>query len=342
MSAAVQIETTVASFPDTSLSLYAVNGGPSKKAILESVSAIAGVDYGKPSAARRPSFPGPNPVSIDRGDIAKLTAQPYMMSEKTDGVRAALAVHDIGGVHLGSLFDRTVTTPYVFSVKHMPRTLYQGSLFDGELVFDRIENAWVYLIFDAFQVAGVPVFHLPFTQRLTAVQRSLQVYSHDPEYDTACIRVKQFLPFHRECLAPYRTHEALMKQRYAVDGLILMPEHDHVVYGRHDNLLKLKQIHSVDFVFRNGKLHIFDETTRRHRIHGTPSVESKHIGRDGDIVECILESLHTPTVWTIVKVRTDKKNANNKLTLNKTILNMQENLSLDVLLDELFAEKNIV
>ena len=35
-------------------------------------------------------FPGPNPVSLDRGTLGRLMAEPYYVCEKTDGVRCAL------------------------------------------------------------------------------------------------------------------------------------------------------------------------------------------------------------------------------------------------------------
>lgn len=324
----MNITTLPATFPDTSLETHQFT-----EKVKASIHAILGDITGRKSSN---IFPGPNPVSIDRGDFTKLSQQPYAIAEKTDGVRALMLICDIEDQHIGALFDRRVDTPYVATIKHMPRSLYQGTVLDGEIVFDHVDNTFVYLIFDAYQVSGVPVFHLPFSERLLAVKRSLLAYTPTPAHDTILLRIKTFLPLVPGICRSYADHLGQVHARYKIDGVIFMPELDPVVYGRHDNLLKLKQVHSVDFLCRKGKLLIYDETTKRHRVIGTPTECTKHRAmRDGDIVECVLPSLDTPEAWDVIKVRTDKNKANNKFTLDKTLLNIREGLSLDSVCKEL-------
>ena len=276
-------------------------------------------------------FPGPNPVSIERADYPKLRSQPYHITEKTDGVRALMMVTDLDDVHLAIVFDRTLT-PYLFPIREMPRALYQGTVFDGEIVYDKLDARWVYLCFDAINIAGVPVFHLPFSQRLKHIATSLQFYKDSPT-DAGIIRPKMFLPCVKEITPAFTAHVETMKTHYDVDGVIFQPERDRVMYGRHDNLLKLKTTHSVDFLVKNGKLNIFDETARRNKVIGLPGGPLKHLATEGSIVECVQAKDGS---WDVVYVRTDKHTSNNKFTMEKTILNATEALTLHEVLQGAF------
>lgn len=279
------------------------------------------------STARYP-FPGPNPVSIERADFPKFRAQPYHITEKTDGVRAMLCVTRWKDIDVACIFDRTFT-PHLFPIVLMPRAMYQGTVFDGEIVFDAIEKRWTFLIFDAICAAGVPIFHLPFAQRLQAIATSLTHYAPTPSHDIGTLRLKTFMPFVREVEPAFLAHVDAAKMRYGVDGVIFMPERDRVIYGRHDNLMKLKQTHSIDFVVKNGRLNIYDETTRRNKPIGAATGSNAHLATEGAIVECVLDPASKKTeLWHVLGVRTDKTTSNNKFTFEKTMINVSEALTL--------------
>lgn len=277
-------------------------------------------------------FPGPNPVSIERADYPKFREQPYHITEKTDGVRALMMITDIDDTHLVVVFDRTLT-PYLFPIHEMPRALYQGTLFDGEIVYDKVDSKWVFLCFDAINIAGVPVFHLPFSERLCSISKSLHFYKDSPS-DPGIIRPKMFMPLVPEIEPAFGAHVDSMRERYDVDGVIFQPEMDRVIYGRHDNLLKLKSTHSVDFLVKNGKLNIYDETNKRNKVIGVPSGPQAHLATEGAIVECVPDG-HGQ--WHVLHVRADKHTSNNKLTLEKTLLNAKEALTLRDVLQGAFA-----
>lgn len=302
----------------------------------EIVARYAGVQKQRAGKATKYPFPGPNPVSIERADYPKFRAQPYHITEKTDGVRAMLCVTEWNGVHVACLFDRTLT-PHLFPIHHMPRALYQGTLFDGEIVYDTIDSQWVFLIFDAIAISGVPVFQLPFTERLHAIATSLTHYVPMPSNDQGLMRVKTFLPCVREVAPAFKAHVDAVSARYGTDGVIFMPELDRVMYGRHDHLMKLKTEHSIDFVVKNGKLHIYDETVRRNKVIGTPTGPNAHLATDGAIVECVLDPASKKhELWTVICVRTDKTTSNNKFTFEKTLMNISEALTLDEVLHGAF------
>lgn len=302
---------------------------PHARYILDYIAHLTGTS----SKSRKPSvpFPGPNPVSIERADYPKLRAQSYHITEKTDGIRAIMTIGEISGLNVIAVIDRTMT-PYLFPIEYMPKALYQGSLFDGEVVYDKLEQRWVFLIFDAINVSGVPVFHLPFTERLGAIAASLHFYKPS-EQDPGLLRVKAFLPFVKEVEMAFQAHVETVRQRYDTDGIIFMPHFDRVVYGRHDNLFKLKTKHSIDFLVRNGKLHIYDEHVKRNKPIGTPTGPNAADAKDGVIVECTLDpESKKHELWKVVGVRHDKTTSNNKLTFERTLVNIREALTLrDVL-----------
>jgi hypothetical protein len=283
-------------------------------------------------------YPGPNPVSIDREDYPKLRAQSYHIAEKTDGVRFSFLCCEFNGAYVCCIFDRGMT-PYLLPLKNMPKAMAQGTIFDGELAWDSMARRWMYLIFDAVVVAGVNVSRLKFTERLNAARLALETYT--PTFaDPAAIQIKRFLPLTPTCAAEYAAHVEDVKKRHAVDGTVLMPECDHIVYGRHDNLFKLKTTHSIDFLVKNGKLCIYDENTKRNKTIGIPTGPRANLATEGVIVECVLDPSATlkPDKWIVQSVRTDKKRSNNKYTLEKTLLNMRERLQLADLIQGAFPQ----
>jgi len=273
-------------------------------------------------------FPGPNPVSIDREDYAKLRAQPYHIAEKTDGVRFAFLCCEYKGLDVCCIFDRGLV-PYLLPLKHMPRVLVQGTIFDGELAWDSTSRRWMFLIFDAVVVSGINVSSSSFTERLNAASLGLQSYV--PSFsDPAALRIKKFLLLSPTCAAEYAAHSEEIQKRHAIDGVVFMPELDHIVYGRHDNLFKLKVKHSIDFIVKNGKLCIYNENTKRNLTIGVPTGPLVNLATEGSIVECVLDpsSSIKADKWIVESLRTDKKRSNNKYTYDKTLLNMRENLTL--------------
>lgn len=271
-------------------------------------------------------FPGPNPVSIDRGNFPELTQQPYVISEKTDGIRFVLMFCMYQDVKLCVLFDRTLT-PYLFKIKNCPRVLFQGTVFDGELAYDTHSNSQVFLIFDAVAACGIPVFRSPFSTRMMITASSLTHYTYTDGYDTAKLEVKKFWSSKREFLSNNSS-------RFKTDGVILMPELDPVVSGKHTHLFKLKTHHTLDFLVRNKKLYVFDEKTRRNKVVGVPTGPKASLAKDGCIVECERDPNAPPGVydrWVVLLVRNDKKTSNTKWVYEKTLLNIKESLTLDQL-----------
>lgn len=289
--------------------------------------------------AATPRFPGPNPVSLDTSHFPVLRSQPFYVCEKTDGVRYAMLCYttSAGGsrVNVCALVDRALNA-HLVSVRHLPRAAYQGTLLDGEVVFNRCSERWEYLVFDATCVSGIPVLNSPLRHRMDAVHAVMRVYVEANRRDPPCqpddldIRPKDFYSLQRQ-LDAFEEELHFIKVKHDVDGVILTPAAAPVVYGRHRTLFKLKfdARHTVDFlVGQDGvSLSVFD--AGRHVVVGRLRASS---AAPGAIAECARAADGAADdQWDLVTVRTDKTTANDMYTYKKTMLNMRENLTLESL-----------
>lgn len=299
---------------------YGIDASPEKEALVSQIRDLVRrvSPHGK--------FPGPNPCSIERRDFDKLR-NPYHVCEKTDGVRALLACLTFSGKGVVVLVSRN-WEPYLLPITHVPRALYQGSVFDGEVVCD-IAGQWTWLGFDAMVVSGVSVAHLPLETRLHAAGRGLKAYKFDSNEDPLEIRFKRY--FTTSQINAYR--EYLSHCPYPVDGTILTPSNDPVVVGRHFGLLKIKTEHTVDFLFQSPDvLLIYDPAAKKHiPVAKLKYTNASSMPQSGTIVEC-LPTNQKGTMWTTKCVRSDKPTANDMLTFTRTKVNIRERLTVDDIL----------
>ena len=265
-------------------------------------------------------FPGPNPCSLERSDFPKLRQQPYFLAEKTDGVRFLWLCCTFNTLNVSAIVDRSMAA-YLLPLHAVPTAMFQGSVVDCELAFNKVENTWHLMAFDAYVVSGVPVFNLPFSHRLAALQRAMTVYEACAS-DPLSVRVKRFFP---TCMfRDFLGHMHEVERYFAVDGIILTPELSHASIGRHTELFKLKTKHSVDFLVGPGPcdLGVFLPSARDHVVVAGL--------REPLAPGCIAECVSSPDgVWDLVCVRTDKSTANDMLTYEKTLLNAREGITID-------------
>jgi hypothetical protein len=294
--------------------------GEDRPAILDALRHIVGL-----SPRDHLKFPGPSPVSIERADLPTLRGKTYLTCEKTDGWRAFMILCNFNGVNVCCIFDRKLT-PYICYLQQVPSALWQGSGFDGEVVWNKRHRTWTFLIFDALRVSGIPVYARAFGDRVYIAELAWEAYRVS-ENDVFRVRVKTFVDSNNIGNLP--EHVDKMRQEYETDGIILTPDEPNVIFGRHRRLFKLKTKHTVDFwVSEDGKgLCVYDPSVHRHVKVGEVA---DGLQRAGAIVECIHKQHQT---WTALQVRTDKNHANDMLTFNKTVLNMEEALTLQDILN---------
>jgi hypothetical protein len=276
------------------------------------------------------TFPGPQPCSIDTSHFETMRSARYAVARKTDGVRACMAISrtgfrgEEGQLQTVTLYDRTMRTPRGVYVRNVPKLLYQGTVLDGEVV-EQEDGAYVFLIFDCWVLGGMPQRHLCFWDRLRAIQTCLAQCYRRAEADDVTIEVKPFVSLHEAPL-----EEKDLASPYRSDGFVFMPVDLSIVVGHHDRMFKLKTCHSVDFLHKSGgELWVYNRSARRHVKAGLLAESTVHVPPD-TIVECTLESWHKNVgkrVWMPLAVRTDKSRANDTVTLDRTLLNMEQRLT---------------
>ena len=253
-------------------------------------------------------FPGPQPVSIERRHFCLLKRQPYLVCEKTDGVRHLLLSTSEG---LVALVNRAFHTEIV-KIK-VPK----DTLLDGELVKSKA-GKMLFMVYDAVRVKGEDLTRLPLDKRLekakAAIRSIIKTVSAPFE-----IRVKSMW-------ALGSPTPDLNSFEYATDGLVFTPINEPIRTGTHETMFKWKPREriTIDFCLKNGvELFVQDrgEPYKEAELH----LQNKRPDfPDGTIVECGYGELG----WFVEKIRTDKTHANNRRTYFRTIVNIRENIAI--------------
>jgi hypothetical protein len=253
-------------------------------------------------------FPAPQPVSIERRHFPLLTQQPYLVCEKTDGVRYLLASTGDGVVLVNRAFDVT---------KVQGVRIPKDTLLDGELVRTRA-GKMLFLIFDAVRVKGEDLKSVPLDARLEKARGIIKgiIKTASASFE---IRVKIMVP-----LGELGKMPQLDSFDYETDGLVFTPLQEPIRSGTHETLFKWKPHNriTVDFELKLG-------TDLYAQDRGIPYKEaSLHLQNrrkdlpDGTIVECGYGEVG----WFVEKVRTDKTYANNRRTYFRTCVNLRERI----------------
>lgn len=253
-------------------------------------------------------FPGPQPVSIERRHFPLLKHQPYLVCEKTDGVRHLLASFEEGVF----LVNRA------FAVEKVNVRVPKDTLLDGELVKSKAGKI-LFMVYDAVRIKGEDVSQRPLTERLEAARKVAKgiIKTANAPFE---LRVKTMWPLG----SPVPDLDAF---EYETDGLVFTPVNEPIRMGTHETMFKWKPRNriTIDFCLKNGEeLFVQDR--------GIPYKEATlHLRNrrqdlpDGTIVECGYGDLG----WFVEKVRTDKTYANNRRTYFRTIVNIREAIKLD-------------
>ena len=261
-------------------------------------------------------FPGPQPVSIERRHFPLLTQQPYIVCEKTDGVRHLLTSNEDGVFLVNRAFDFTKVT----GVRIPKDTLLDGELVKTKGVPGGKPSVSLFLIFDAVCVRGEDLKSLTLTARLDKARAVVKgiIKTATAPFE---VRVKSMVLLRDLAQMPQ-----LDSFEYDTDGLVFTPIEEPIRTGTHETLFKWKP-HAritIDFELKLGKdLYVQDR--------GIPYKEAElHIQNqrkdlaDGTIVECGYGDLG----WFVEKVRTDKTYANNRRTYFRTCVNLREAIQL--------------
>lgn len=253
-------------------------------------------------------FPGPQPVSIERRHFCLLKRQPYLVCEKTDGVRHLLVSTPEGTV---ALVNRA------FHVEQVKIRIPKDTLLDGELVKAKSGKV-LFMVYDAVRVKGEDLMRAPLDQRLEKARAVMKgiIKTASAPFE---VRVKTMTD-----LKDFKSFPDLNSFEYETDGLVFTPVQEPIRMGTHETMFKWKPREriTIDFCLQNGKeLFVQDR--------GEPYKEAElHLRNqrpdlaNGTIVECGYGNLG----WFVEKIRTDKTHANNRRTYFRTLVNLRENI----------------
>ena len=249
-----------------------------------------------------PNFPGPQPVSIERRHFPALKRQPYVVCEKTDGVRYLLTC------------DETKTCALVnraFEVTHVALNLPRGTILDGELV-ECHDAKKLFVVHDAVLVRGENVTQMPLTERLAKAKSVVRTIVRTAKSPFGLV-VKTMTPLEDFNKVP-------TEYPYETDGLVFTPVNEPVRTGTHETMFKWKPRDriTIDFLVRGTDLYIQE----RGQLIKEVSIHGPHGYPDDTIIECDYREIG----WTPVKVRTDKTYPNNRRTYLRTLVNLRENI----------------
>jgi len=258
-------------------------------------------------ARNKDAFPGSNPVSIERSMIPRLNAESYWAAQKTDGERALLMAVTLKNDRLCVMVDRAMR---MFIIPgELPTSSFESSLMDGEIV-KYADGTWMYLIFDCVHLAGIDISTHQFTTRLDLVRSWLLDIGRGLE--NLKVELKKFAEVGSEVLP--------VEEGMPEDGLIFVPEFRPYGCYKNESLMKwkTKQKNTVDFKVQEQKLMVLSKS----KLVEKAKLHADDVAMTGDIVECHLHA----GIWRVLKKRHDKTMPNDLYVMNKTVLNIQEDI----------------
>ena len=264
-------------------------------------------------------FPGPQPISIERRHFGLLKRNPYVVCEKSDGVRHVFMAFTYEGTKMCILVNRALNI--ILAPLSLPKQAYQGTVLDGELIDKK------YLVYDAVQVSGTSVAGMNLIERLTAgntVVSGIRRMVTDPVQ----IRMKTFFGLH-DMDTFQRNYVPSLE--YKTDGIVFTPVNEPIRIGTHETLFKWKprDMNTIDFkAVRTGQkwsLYVQEKGTlvfeSELKLQDAPEWFT-----DGCIVECQYMVDDEPRWWKPVALRKDKVHPNNRRTFYNTLKNIREDI----------------
>lgn len=280
-------------------------------------------------------YPAPQPVSIEKKDFNKLEQYLYYTSLKLDGVRFLLyLIKDKNDKNQAILVNRALNF-YIISLE-TDDIVYNGTLLDGELIFNKTSKTWEFSVHDALMLCGNKINKLQHSIRLSDTKYCLESFITYNNSSTFDIKVKEFYPFSE---FNYFINEIYNKSENN-DGIIFMPENLPVISGTQYSMLKWKphDKHTFDFlikennngmeahVFHMGNISLF-ANIHKNTVDGDNFINlSKNLKNYKN--ECIIECYFNKDKNNFIPflVRTDKTHPNSLRTIERTLFNITENI----------------
>ena len=284
------------------------------------------------------TFPAPQPVSIEKKDFAKFIQYNYSVSLKLDGVRFLIYfIKDRNNVNQCILINRALQ--FFNIIITAEDTIYNGTLLDGELIYNSATTKWDYNIHDAVIICGNKMNKLSHSVRLEDANLCINTFIYPDITNAINIKVKDFYKFEEM----NNFIENIYKKSENNDGIIFMPENLPIISGTQFSMLKWKpeNKHTFDFlikelgsdlnilIFHLGKIGSFAKV-HENTPEGHKFIEiAKNL--NGYKNECIIECKFNKELNNFIPlfVRSDKTHPNSLRTIERTLFNINENITLD-------------
>jgi hypothetical protein len=273
------------------------------------------------------TYPFGNPVSAERSHMDILAKVPYLVADKSDGVRVCVLFGCHQGVYVAALQDRTGRL-YGVEVS-ADAALFQGTMLDAELVRTG-QGVYALLVFDACCIAGSrQVEHMPLTDRLEALRTCTT-----PEFlrfanPNLSLSVKPMF----DVLNTKALEAHLRGLPYETDGFILTPDQEPASGpGTAPGILKLKTHHTLDFMWMNNMLWFGDTKDLFPVASVQLAFEPAQLVAvpPGAIVEMTPQTDRHGNVVMLhyCQTRPDKDTPNGYITVTRTLHSIRDNVTL--------------
>lgn len=275
-------------------------------------------------------FPGSQPISIEYRHFDILKSSPYVVCEKTDGVRFMM---------LAFLFDNKKKTIFVNRALEMfdcplnfRKLVYDGTIVEGEMYGD------TFMMYDMLMSCGKIIGDQDFLTRLDHMEKFKKMLM-SLKYDPVKLALKTFhlMSDFEEFMDKY-----LPTVQQEIDGLIFTPINDTVKTGTHETMFKWKprDKNTIDFqlkrrgdvwrlhVQERGKL-VFESELRDEWV----PLKAREWLKEDAIIECQYMFQDSPMWWKPVALRSDKTFPNSRRTFYRTLVNIREDIAMVDFLD---------
>lgn len=221
----------------------------------------------------------PKPVALEKHHLNILTEHfdEYIVLEKSDGVRYLLVLGTCD-----NSFPFCVMVDMRFRMYQIevtaPKEYFSNSVFDGELVVEKIGGnsdhllRQFFLIFDTIMVKNKSFVNEHFISRYTEFNRCFDMgeydildysvedfqhlatqYAHDHD-KIVCLGNHLALTFRPKPCMKLREIQTLWRSiarlKHACDGIIFFPMFEPVRFGTHEQMFKWKPVHTLDLLVR--------------------------------------------------------------------------------------------
>lgn len=275
-------------------------------------------------------FPGSQPISIEYRHFDTLKSNPYVVCEKTDGVRFMM---------LAFLFDNKKKTIFVNRALEMfdcplnfRKLVYDGTIVEGEMYGD------TFMMYDMLMSCGKVIGDQDFLTRLDHMEKFKKMLM-SLKYDPVKLALKTFhlMSDFEEFMDKY-----LPTVQQEIDGLIFTPINDTVKTGTHETMFKWKprDKNTIDFqVKRKGDTWKMYVQERGKLVYESEILDdwvphkAREWMKEDAIIECQYMFNDSPMWWKPVALRSDKTFPNSRRTFYRTLVNIREDIAMADFLD---------